>query len=100
MTKVNDHINFRFQQLEEKLSNSSANNESINPIPSQTSPITESVATRVIDEYRDRENRKLNIIVHKVPESVATESAARIAHNTKYMLLTLLTLLMLDLLKF
>ena len=84
MTKVNDHINFCFQQLEEKLSNSSANNESINPIPSQTSPITESVATRVIDEYRDRENHQLNIIIHKVPESVATESAARIAHNTKY----------------
>ena len=38
-----------------------------------------------IDEYRDRENRKLNIIVHNVPESVATESAARIAHdNTNY----------------
>ena len=42
------------------------------------------MATQVIDEYRDRENRKLNIIVHKVPESVATESAARIAHDTKY----------------
>ena len=50
---------------------------------SQASPITESVATQVIDEYRDREKRKLNIIVHKVPESVATESAARIAHDTK-----------------
>ena len=37
-----------------------------------------------IDEYRYRENRKLNIIVHNVPESVATESAARIAHDTKY----------------
>ena len=84
MTKINDHINLHFQQLEEKLSNSSANNESINPIASQASPITESVATRVIDEYRDRENRKLNIIIHKVPESVATESAARIAHNIKY----------------
>ena len=84
MTKVNDHINLRFQQFEEKLSNSSANNESINPIPSQAYPITESVATRVIDEYRDRENHQLNIIIHKVPESVATESAARIAHNTKY----------------
>ena len=45
MTKVNDHINFRFQQLEEKLSNSSGNSESVDPIPSQASPITESVAT-------------------------------------------------------
>ena len=48
MTKVNDHINFRFQQLEEKLSNSSANSDSINPIPSQASPITESVASLII----------------------------------------------------
>ena len=48
MTKVNDDINFHFQQLEEKLSNSSANSDSINPIPSQASPITESVATLVI----------------------------------------------------
>ena len=42
------------------------------------------MATRVIDEYRDRENRKLNIIVHHVPESVATSSAVRIAHDAKY----------------
>ena len=47
-TKFNDHINFHFQQLEEKLSNSSANSESINPIPSQASAITESAATLVI----------------------------------------------------
>ena len=48
MTKINDHINFRFQQLEEKLSNSSANSDSINPIPSQASPITKSVAFLII----------------------------------------------------
>ena len=48
MTKFNDPINFRFQQLEEKLSNSSANSDSINPIPSQASPITESVTSLII----------------------------------------------------
>ena len=37
-----------------------------------------------IDEYRDRENHKLSIIVHNVPASVATESAARIAHDNNY----------------
>ena len=84
MTKVNEHINSCFQQLEGKLFNSSVNGESINPLPSQTSPITESVVTRVIDEYRDRESRKLNIIVHKVPESVAAESSARTAHDSKW----------------
>ena len=84
MTKVNEHINSCFQQLEVKLSNSSIHSESITPLPSQASPVTESVATRVIDEYRDRESHKLNIIVHKVPESVATESSARTAHDTKW----------------
>ena len=48
MTKVNDHINFRFQQLEEKLFNSSVNSNSINPVSSQASPITESVASLII----------------------------------------------------
>ena len=84
MTKVNEHINSCFQQLEGKLSNSFVNGENINPLLSQTSPITESVATRVIDEYRDRESRKLSIIVHKVPESVAAELSASTAHDSKW----------------
>ena len=41
------------------------------------------MATRVIDEYRDRETRKMNIIIHNAPESTATEPSVRIAHDTK-----------------
>ena len=78
------HIIYNFQQLEEKLSYSSVHSESVISIPNQVSPITESVATQVIDEFRDKENHKLNIIILKVPESVATETSACIAHNTKW----------------
>ena len=83
MTKVNDHINARFQQLEEKLTTSSVPTASTTSIPSKTSQITETMATRVIDEYRDRETRKMNIIIHNAPESTATEPSVRIAHDTK-----------------
>ena len=51
MTKVNDHINARFQQLEEKLTTQSVPAKSAT-VPSQCSPITETVANRVIDEYK------------------------------------------------
>jgi len=41
------------------------------------------MATHVIDEYRDRESHKLNVIVHNVPESTATELSVRITYDTK-----------------
>lgn len=41
------------------------------------------MATHVIDEYRDRESRKLNVIIHNVSESTATEPSVRIAYDTK-----------------
>ena len=83
MAKVNDHINAHFQQLEEKLTTSSVPTASTTSIPSKTSQITETMATHVIDEYRDRETRKLNIIIHNALESTATEPSVRIAHDTK-----------------
>ena len=83
MTKVNNHINARFQQLKEKLTTSSVPAKSTISIPSKTSPITETMATRVIDEYRDRETRKLNIIIHNAPESTVTDPSVHIAHDTK-----------------
>ena len=85
MTKVNDHINVRFQQLEEKLTTRPASvGDTATFLTTQTSPTTEIMATRVIDEYRDRESHKLNIILHNVPESPAVESSVRITHDTKF----------------
>ena len=46
------HINALFQQLE-KLPQSVPSKSAIS-IPSQSSPITETMANRVIDEYKDK----------------------------------------------
>jgi len=56
------------QQLE-KLTTSSVPAESATSMPSKTSQITEIMTTRVIDEYRDKETHKLNVIIHNAPES-------------------------------
>ena len=34
-------------------------------------------ALKIVDEYRDREKRKLNLIFHKIPESPSTDSTKR-----------------------
>jgi len=78
MTKVNNHINAHFQQLEEKLTTQSVLAKSAT-IPNQSSPITETMANHVIDEYRHREN----VIIHNVPKSTVAESSVRISHDTK-----------------
>ena len=83
MSKVNDHINDHFQQLEEKLTSNPAPVDNSASIPSKSSQITETMVTHVIDEYRDREGRKLNVIVHNVPESTATESSVCITYDNK-----------------
>lgn len=84
--KVNDQINSRFQQLEEKITTNSLHSNSITQsLSSAHEPggsITAVMASQVIDEYRDRESRKLNIILHNVPESESTESSTRVTHDT------------------
>jgi len=54
MAKVNDHINDHFQQLEEKLTTSPVPVDNSTSIPIKSFQITETMATHVIDEYRDR----------------------------------------------
>ena len=43
----------------------------------------EEFAFKMVDEYRDRERRKLNLIFHNVPESHAEESSSRVADDIK-----------------
>jgi len=49
-----------------------------------TKQITETMATHVIEEFRDRETCKLNVIIHNAPESTATEPSVHIAHDAKF----------------
>jgi len=57
----------RFQKLEEKLTTSSFPVESTSFMPNKSSQITETMTTCVIDEYRDRETHKPNVITHNAP---------------------------------
>ena len=48
-----------------------------NSIAANTAPVPESVpsdqlALKMVDEYKDRERRKFNLIFHKIPESTDT----------------------------
>ena len=43
-------------------------------------------ASRVVDEYRDRESRKLNVIFHKIPESKSEEPTSRKTDDAKFVL--------------
>ena len=82
VTKVNEQINNRLQQLEEKLTSIPSTSQSISTSCSSTDESTENLASQVIDEYRDRENRKLNVILHNVPESTSTDVTECISHDT------------------
>ena len=84
--KMNDQIDSRFQQLEKEIiTNLPSSNSVTQSLPSAHEPVrtvTAISASQVINEYRDRESRKLNIILHNVPESESTESTTRITHDT------------------
>ena len=75
---MNDQIDSRFQQLEKKITtNLPSSNSVTQSLPSAHEPdrtVTAISASQVINEYRDRESRKLNIILYNVPESESTES--------------------------
>ena len=46
--------------------------------------INNNITTRVIDEYRDRESRKLKLILYNVPESQSGDTSVRKTHDTKF----------------
>ena len=58
-----------------------------NSIAANTAPVPESVpsdqlALKIVDEYKDRERHKLNLIFHKIPES--TDTAKRWEDDKKF----------------
>ena len=53
-----------------------ANNETNTPTPSRPQQVVEN-----IDEYLEREKRKLNLIIHNLPESASSDPAARSHHE-------------------
>ena len=51
------------------------------PNTANSSRTPEDLACKVVDEYRDREKRKLNLIFHNVPESQSSDRSAREAED-------------------
>ena len=43
----------------------------------QAAAVTINNATKIVDEYRDRERRKFNVVIYNAPESEAEDSSKR-----------------------
>ena len=56
------------------------------PVAETFSSSSSQFALKIVDEYKDREHRKLNLIFHKVPESEHTEPSAKRDHDKKFVL--------------
>ena len=60
-----------------------------NSIAANTAPMPDSVpsdqlASKIVDEYKDRERHKLNLIFHKIPEPSSTDTAQRREDDKKF----------------
>ena len=55
------------------------NSNASSSITSTESP--NQMALRIVDEYKDHEHQKINLIFHKVPESEQADSAAKFDHD-------------------
>ena len=93
--KLVDHVNVqldnRLREFETKMDHKFGNAPLIqeqqmiaNPNPKTSGDSNWNITTHVIDEYRDRESRKLNLILHNVPESQSGDNSARKAHDTNF----------------
>ena len=71
-------------EVKEKINNIAQNCRIVPPIPETTLQaqsvvihsnriMPDNMAMKIVDEYRDRESRQLNLVLHNVPESQATQ---------------------------
>ena len=91
---VNTQLDNRLKEFETKMEYKFGNTPSIqeqqvitnaNPrINGDPNWINSNIMTRVIDEYRDRETRKLNLILFNVPESQSGDTSAQKAHDANF----------------
>ena len=92
--QVNLQLDNRFKKFETEMNHKLSNASSVweqqvvtnsNPGTSRDSNwINNNITTRVIDEYRDRESRKLNLILYNVPESQSSDTSVQQTHDTKF----------------
>ena len=94
--QVNVQLNNRLKEFETEIKHKFGNTSSMteqqvvmnsNPETNGDSNwINNNITTRVIDEYRDRESRKLKLILYNVPESQSGDTSVRKTHDTKFIL--------------
>ena len=44
----------------------------------------DNMAMKIVDEYRDRESRKLNLVLHNVAEFQATQQSERVSDDVNF----------------
>jgi len=74
-------ISDQTEQFENKI-NSNFRPQSLPSTCESNGTVAAVLASQIIKEYRDRESRKLNVILHNVPESDSAEASTRITHDT------------------
>ena len=58
--------------------------KNLEKVSKQSNVITMDTASKVVDEHRDMERRKWNLIVFNMPESKSTESSKRKAEDREF----------------
>ena len=56
------------------------------PVMETLNKTSNQFALKIVDEYKDREHRKLNLIFHKIPELVHSDPSAKHDHDKKFVL--------------
>lgn len=84
-SKVADQLSDRIKEMEVKLHKPIEQQlKSLEKVSKQSNVITVDTASKVVDEYRDMERRKWNLIIFNVPESKSIESSQRKAEDREF----------------
>ena len=84
-SKVADQFTDQIKEMEAKLHKPLEQQlKSLERVSKQSNVMTMDTASKVVDEYRDLERRKWNLIVFNVPESKSTESSQRNAEDRDF----------------
>ena len=86
LTDISKQFSEQLKMIESKLTDAPV---AMDQDTLQSQPVNMDTASKIVDEYRDREMRKSNIIIYNIPEPKSKDSAGQ-----KKMTLQLLMLLL------
>lgn len=82
LAKLTSNISALTSSWEERKASFQSETNASSFITSTASP--NQMALRIVDEYKDHESRKMNLIFHKVPESEQADPVAKHDHDKKF----------------